>query len=129
MLGMNNIKKYRHNSFIYTIVTMIVSFIYELFSHGIFSSYLIFAFIFPFISLVFYEILYKRKDKNFCLIFSRLFNLSMLTFTILFIMLGVLEIYGTTNDLIYVYLVLGLFLLVISIILELIYLKRKEFIK
>lgn len=91
--------------------------IYEYFSHEVYSVFMIFAFLIPFLggTLVFYTI------KRFTIksmpgeSLVRLYNCGIATLTVGSIFQGVLEIYGTTNSLVNVYLVVG-GLLVISAI-------------
>ena len=114
ILSILDIKKERKRFIIYIISSIIFSLIYELFSHGVISYYMIFMFIFPFIGLL-NIILLKRKKENSHIFFKT----SILTFTLFFLIQGILEIYGTTNRLVIIYPIVGLSLLIISIILYL----------
>ena len=62
-----------------------------------------------------------NQNFNAKVLSHNLFKSSILTFTLGSIPKGVLDIYGTTNSLIIVYLILGLILFILSIIL---YLKK-----
>ncbi|MBQ8892375.1 MAG: hypothetical protein IJ068_05910 [Bacilli bacterium] len=73
------------------------------------------CFIFPLILLLEISVITKRKISINNLSHN-IFKSSILTFTIYFIIKGVLEIYGTTNSLIIIYPILGLILLILSII-------------
>jgi len=81
--------------------------IYEYFSHEVYSAFMIFAFLIPFLggTVVFYTI------KRFAISsmpgesLVRLYNCGIATLTVGSIFQGVLEIYGTTNSLVNVYLV------------------------
>ena len=76
------------------------------------------SFIFPLLFRI--EVLIIMKNKiNIKVISHNLFKSGILTFTIYFVIMGVLEIYGTTNSLVIVYPMLGLSLLVLSIIIHL----------
>ena len=105
-----DIKKEQARFYIYTLSCIIFSFIYEIFSHGVLSFYMILSFIFPLIGLIDILILKKINIKS-----HNLFKSSLLTFTLYFILKGILEIYGTTNKLISFYLIFGFSLLIISI--------------
>ena len=88
--------------------------IYEYFSHEVYSAFMIFAFLIPFLggTLVFYTI------KRFAIksmpgeSLVRLYNCGIATLTVGSIFQGVLEIYGTTNSLVNVYLAVGLMLII-----------------
>ena len=88
--------------------------IYEYFSHEVYSAFMIFAFLIPFLggTVVFYTI------KRFAIksmpgeSLVRLYNCGIATLTVGSIFQGVLEIYGTTNSLVNVYLAVGLMLII-----------------
>lgn len=109
ILSTLDIKKEQTRFYIYTLSCIIFSFIYEIFSHGVLSYFMILSFIFPLIGLIEIIILKKINIKS-----HSLFKSSLLTFTLYFILKGILEIYGTTNKLITIYLILGFSLLIIS---------------
>lgn len=101
-----------------TILTVTFSAIYEYFSHGVYSKYMIFAFIFPLIGFILsttykHNLIKKFPNK----IVTNIFDASLATLTAGGILQGFLEIYGTTNSLIIIYPVVGLSLLLISIII------------
>ena len=100
-----------------TIFVILFSTIYESFSHGVYSKYMILAFIFPLIGLIL-SITYKNKFiKRFPnKISTNIFDASLATLTAGGLLQGFLEIYGTTNKLIIIYPAVGLSLLLISII-------------
>ena len=112
-----DIKKIRNRYLISSIITLIFGFIYELFSHNVISNHMVFAFIIPFIGFIIYYLLdrgiIKRLPNN---ISNKLFSYSIISFTICSIIKGVLDIYGTSNIKIYVYLILGIILLICSIV-------------
>ena len=116
ILDINDLKN--ENKFIigFSIFILIFGIIYEMFSHGVISYYMIFAFLIPLINFLINTIFISSKIKvnKFS---KNLFSMSIYTFTILSIIKGVLDIYGTTNNLIFVYLIVGLILLVASVIL------------
>lgn len=116
ILDINDLKN--ENKFIigFSIFILIFGIIYEMFSHGVVSYYMIFAFLIPLIDFLINTIFINSKIKV-NKISKNLFSMSICTFTFLSIIKGVLDIYGTTNNLISVYLIVGLILLVTSIIL------------
>ena len=82
--------------------------IYESFSHEVYSSFMIFAFTIP---LIFgFIISFIKKDY-----LNTFYNLGIITLSIGSIFQGVLEIYGTTNRLVYIYLICGIVLIIIGI--------------
>ena len=91
--------------------------IYEYFSHEVYSAFMIFAFLIPFLggTVVFYTI------KRFAISsmpgesLVRLYNCGIATLTVGSIFQGVLEIYGTTNSLVNVYLVVGAMLIILAV--------------
>ncbi len=116
-----DIKKLREQGKIYIIVTLtciLFSIIYESFSHGVISNFMIFSFVVPLvfgvgINYMFYFFKIKKLPSR---IQNKIYNAGIATLTIGSIMEGVLQIYGTTNSKIYVYLVVGTVLLFTSII-------------
>ena len=111
ILDTKDFKKLKYCYFIGMIFILLFSIIYELFSHGVYSGYMIFAFIYPMIGGVIF-LLFKRMTY----LSSNLINISIITLTLYSIMHGVLDIYGTTNQLINVYLYLGIIFSILSII-------------
>lgn len=91
--------------------------IYELFSHGVYSYHMIYAFCFPLVmGVLLYAVLiingkYPRKS------FLNVWNTSIATFSIGSVFQGVLEIYGTSNPLVIVYPAAGLILMGLGIIM------------
>lgn len=77
--------------------------IYETFSHGVFSFYMIYAFAFPLVLGVtlYLVLLFVRKYPN--RVFLNLWNSAIAAFSVGSVFQGVLEIYGTTNSLSVVY--------------------------
>lgn len=114
-LDINKLEKEKKRFIIYSIICIIFTFIYELFSHGVISYYMILSFIFPLLGFIEIVILCK-KNKLVKINSHNFFKASLLTFTLGSILKGILDIYGTTNKLIIIYLILGLILLVLSII-------------
>ena len=112
-----DIKKIKNRYFIGSICTLIFGLIYECFSHNVISNYMIFAFIIPLMGYILYLLvdrgIIKNKINN---ISDKLFGYSIITFTFGSIIKGVLDIYGTTNGKVYVYLIVGIVLLISSIV-------------
>ena len=115
ILVINDLKK--ENKFVigFSFFVLIFGIIYEFFSHGVISYFMIFAFLIPLIDFILNCFLIKTKLKV-CLLSKNLFSMSICTFTIYSIMKGFLNIYGTTNNLVIVYLVVGLILFISSLI-------------
>ena len=99
-----DIKKQSIYYLILSIIVLIFSFIYELFSHNVYSVFMEYAFVIPLFNSLILFIIYKL-NKNINKISNTLFNLSVITLTVYSIVRGILEIYGTTNSLINIYLV------------------------
>ena len=92
------------------ICTLVFGFIYEQFSHEVYSYYMMYAFIIPIVGLIIIRLL--KID-------SELFDMGVVTVTIFSILKGVFEIIGITNKYIIIYLVVGLLLITISLIIKL----------
>ena len=99
--------------------------VYELFSHGVYSNYMIYAFMVPLACGALPNLLAARvsagrrkapADAEGSTLSSGLQLAAIATLTAGCFMKGVLEIYGTTNRLTAVYAVLGLALLTAAII-------------
>lgn len=115
ILDINDLK--RENIFIigFSIFTLVFGIIYEMFSHGVISLFMILAFLIPLINLITNIIFINRKIK-ITKLSKNFFSMSIYTFTFFSVIKGVLDIYGTTNNLIISYLIVGILLLVSSII-------------
>lgn len=131
-LDTNSSKKYlAKTGFIYILISifcMVFGLIYEYYSHGVYSNYMIYAFAFPLVggALPFTVMsLYKIKRLPNRLTFN-LYNSGIATLTIGSIMQGVINIYGTTNNLLIVFWVVGIALSLISLLLYFISDTRKD---
>ena len=91
--------------------------IYELFSHGVYSYHMIYAFCFPLVMGVLLYAVLIIKGKYPCKSFLNVWNTSIATFSIGSVFQGVLEIYGTSNPLVIVYPAAGLILMGLGIIM------------
>ena len=100
---------------IITIITFLFCIIYEHFSFGVISKFMVLA---PIIPLTLGVLVYVKllKVKKLGYTESSLYSNGIYTLLIGSILQGVLEIYGTTNRLIWVYLIVGLFLIIMSMI-------------
>lgn len=114
------LKKQRKIYLIISIICLIFSLIYEHFSHEVYSFYMISAFLIPLILGSVVSTLLSMKNIRVSRISNNLYNASVATFTIYFVMRGFLEIYGTTNSIINIYPIVGIILLFVSIILKVI---------
>lgn len=94
---------------IFTIIIFIFAQVYNLFSHNVYSIFMTYAFIIPLV-FGFIPSLFKLK------IINKYYNAGIITFTIYSLMRGFLEIYGTTNSLIKIYLYIGTILIGIGLI-------------
>lgn len=88
--------------------------VYEVFSHGVWSPWMVYAFAFPLIlgALPFSWLAMRRKPlpgRWTC----RLHHAAVATLTVGSVMEGVLAIYGTTNRLTIAYWIVGIALLVL----------------
>ncbi len=116
-----DIKKLKEQGTIYIIVSLVCilfAMIYESFSHGVISNFMIYAFTIPLIlgvgvNYIIYFLKINKLPNKFE---NRTYNAGIATLTIGSIIEGVLQIYGTTNSKVYVYLIVGLILLTSSII-------------
>ena len=98
-----NKKGYLYRFFAYIGITAFIAlfgFVYEQFSHGVNSNYMWFAWIWPLIFGVgVYAILcFSPIKKVPGVLAESCYNLGVALLTTRFILMGVLEIYGKTND-------------------------------
>ena len=90
--------------------------IYEYFSHGVYSSYMLYAFFIPFLGLTVLSLLLhtlkKTLPKNSCF----LWKCGIATLTVGSIYKGILEIYGTNGYFEFPYLFIGAALCISAVI-------------
>lgn len=118
------IKWSKRNMLVYLISSLfVIAFgqIYEIFSHGIFSWFMILAFVPLLVCFLVWLAIWllsvkKHIKKKPDIIFQKCFNLSAIILSIGCIVQGVVDIYGTTSRLISVYWIVGLILLAVALI-------------
>ncbi len=128
MLDINTTKKQIYKYLLLSLFFLIFSLIYELFSHGVYSKYMMFAFSIPLIlGTLLYLIIFKFKiNKRLSYIGMKIYNCFIITLTFGSIMKGFLDIYGTTNKFISIYLIISVFLLLLSIFINIIFNVKKK---
>lgn len=108
-----DIKKVKITYLIISIICVIFSSIYEYFSHGVYSIYMLvpgsLLFIMGFILVPLMSKLFDRISFN-------LYNSFLACLLTGSYIKGILDIFGTTNDLIYVYLIADIIFLLLTII-------------
>lgn len=111
-----------------TVLCILFSIIYESFSHGVISNFMIFSFLIPLLLGVVstYLIYFFKKEKLPTALENNFYNAGVATLTFGSIIEGVLEIYGTTNIKVYAYLVIGVSLIIISNLLYIV--SNKKFL-
>ncbi len=108
----------KHNILSSTLGTVFLALfgaIYEIFSHEVYSYYMIYAFAIPLLMGVLPYTLMLIKDFHPRIWFISLWNTAIATLSIGCVFAGVLAIYGTTNSLIIVYPIAGVVLILLSI--------------
>lgn len=105
-----------------TIFTAVFSAIYEYFSHGVYSGFMVWAALIPLLGVVLPYTVWLRtrgsgKAANASGIAFSVYQSAVLTFLLGSVFTGILEIYGTTNRLSKVYWIVGGGLLVASLVL------------
>ncbi len=102
-------------AFVYAAVTAAVAGfggVYEIFSHGVWSAWMVYAFAFPLVLGLLPNAWRAMVGRALpCRWAMRLHHAGVATFTVGSIMQGVMAIYGTTNRLILVYWVVGTLLI------------------
>ncbi len=120
-------KKSLKTALVYLCIAIFTAFagaVYECFSHGVYSFHMIYAFAYPLVGGALPYLVLCLKDKEATKgAASQLYHCGIATLTLGSIVKGVLEIYGTTNELSCVYTPVGVALLVIGVMLGIV--KRK----
>lgn len=120
-------------SLIYLVITIfciVFALIYEMFSHEVYSFYMLGAFLFPLVLGVIPFFVIDLKHTLLPSLFTRdLYHCGIATLTFGSIIEGILEIYGTTNQLIIAYWIAGFTLICLGILcyaLQISHLKRRK---
>lgn len=98
---------------------VVFNFIYGKFSHGVSSDYMTYAFLVPLWGGVvpyFALMIFSKKMYPNHIVYG-LYNAGIITFMVGSLFQGVLEIYGTTNELVYVYVIAGVALVFFGVVL------------
>lgn len=113
ILDIDYMKKQCKKFFILSIVSLIFGLIYEKFSHEVYSIYMIGAFAIPLVFGVLVQliIINKKLPTRFE---NSLYSAGIITFLCGSFIKGFLDIYGTTNSKIWIYLVIGAIFFAIS---------------
>ena len=123
-LDTKKIKKEIKKFIIISLLCAIFGIIYEIFSHQVYSIFMICAFMIPLIGGAgLYYTLNKKEKTRPTNISNNLYKSFLYTLTIASIIKGILDIYGTTNSLILVYVFMSSILFLLSIAF---YLKTKQ---
>ncbi len=105
-----------------TIATALCGGIYEYFGHGVYSYYMLYAFAIPLLCGVLpNSIAAIRGTPKPHKAAYNLYNSGVATLTVGSFFEGVLEVYGTTNSLVFIYLYIGVCLLILGIIAHIIF--------
>ena len=91
-----------------TLFLAFVGAVYEYFSHGVYSYWMIYAFAFPLVMGVVPYTILLIKEKYPNRVFLRLWNSAIATFSVGSVFAGVLAIAGYTNTKIVIYPVVGI---------------------
>ena len=102
--------KKKKSYIIAVVITLMFGFIYEQFSHDVYSNYMMFAFVIPLIGYILHLI--TKID-------SEVYDCGIVTITLYSILKGVFEIIGITNKYIIIYLIVGILLTLISLLIKL----------
>lgn len=124
-------KRASRTAFVYLLVSLFCALfgaVYEVFSHEVYSFYMIYAFVFPLAggTLPFFLLSMVPVPKYPCALARNLYHSGIATFTVGCTMCGVLEIYGTTNFLTNGYWLVGIALSAAGIIAYLVQLRCRD---
>ena len=125
-----NSKKALNTAFTYLLISVFCALfggVYELFSHGIYSYYMLYAFAFPLVlGALPFLIIGRFIPRAYPSHTAQGFHHSAIaTATVGSVVMGVLEIYGTTNRLTDIYIYASGILLVVGIIIYTLQLLKK----
>ena len=99
-----------------TIFLAVFGAIYEYYSHGVYSYYMIYAFMIPLIMGVIPYIHLLTRGKFVSGMFLNFWNSAIATLSMGCVFQGVLKIYGTTNKLVIIYPVVTAILIVVALV-------------
>lgn len=121
----------KKTGFIYLLIALsciLFGAIYESCSHGVYSGYMIYAFVFPLAggTLPFYALSFSQRRFFPERLSLNLYHSGITALTVGSIFQGVLEIYGTTNRLVRVYDILGIFFVCAGLLSYLIMMYRSK---
>ncbi len=105
------------NYFIVAVVCAVIGLVYEIFSHGVWSVFMVGAFAVPLALGVLPNLfiaLFRMKTPGMAA--ENLYACGVATLTLGSLLTGVLQIYGTTNDLIQYYWLVGIGFALLGII-------------
>ena len=117
-----NVKNaYLKTAYVYLLISLfcvLFGAVYELFSHEVYSFYMIYAFVFPLVGgvLPFLLMAMGKLFINSSAVSCNLYHAGIATLTIGSILTGIVEIYGTTNTLIRIYWMAGTFMILGSLL-------------
>lgn len=125
----NDKKREIKTAFVYLLISLfcvLLGAVYEYFSHEVYSFYMIYSFVFPLAggTLPFLILFVSEKAMPARLSFN-LYNSGMAALTVGSIVKGVLDIYGTSNQIIILYWAAGILFCVVGIISDICF-KRKK---
>lgn len=105
----------------FTVLSLLFAIVYEHFSHGVYSPYMIFMFAFPLLGgVVPFSIIAKKDGAGFPDALSyNLYNAGIETLTLGSCMKGVFDIYGSSSIYLPIYWIAGISLAVIGILIYL----------
>ena len=123
-------KLFNKTIFVYLVVsavTAVFGAVYEYFSHEVYSYSMMYAFLLPLIfGAVVWSIIGMVCKKHIpCAAFRNLYHSGVATFTVGSIFNGIIEIYGTTSEFVFIYVIAGIALFLLSMVVLLIDFARK----
>ena len=105
---MSDIKKRILSSIIFSVICVLVNFIYAKYSHNVSSIYMTYMFVIPLLGLLISFISRNNEYQN-------LLASSVLTIVLSSFLGGIVEIAGTTSIFIYILLAIGILLFLLSL--------------
>jgi len=105
---------------VFTCFMIVFGFVYEIFGHGVWSFFTVYAFVIPFVFgyLPFNRIAKQQNPRQRITACRWCWHAGVATFTVGCAMMGTMEIYGSGSMLVYVYPIVGGILILLSIILS-----------